>query len=267
MATLAIDAHAHVFHRGLPLAPERRYTPAYDAPLAAYLAQLDANGIDRGVLVQPSFLGTDNSYLLESLVAARGRLRGVVVVPPDIGREEMAWMARAGVVGVRLNLVDRDIPDLAAPPWPRFIADSVARGWHIEIQRQARDLAILAPILLAAGATVVLDHYTLPDPALGVADPGFAAILRLGATTRGLWVKISAPYRNGSHGESVARGAYPLLRDALGVDRLLWGSDWPNTGHEAGESYAKNRAFLDDLVGDPAERATVLGAGRDLFGF
>jgi predicted TIM-barrel fold metal-dependent hydrolase len=178
----------------------------------------------------------------------------------------MARLAEAGVVGVRLNLVGQDRPDLATPPWPRFVADVVARGWHIEVQREARDLAWLAPILLAAGATVVLDHYTLPDPALGVEDPGFTAILGLGATRR-LWVKISAPYRNGPHGAAFAKAAYPLLRDALGADRLLWGSDWPHTSHEADESYAKNRAFLDGLIGNLGERAEVLGAGRTLFGF
>jgi hypothetical protein len=59
-----IDTHAHVFERGLPLANARRYAPGYDAPLSAYLAQLDAHGLSNGVLIQPSFLGTDNSYLL-----------------------------------------------------------------------------------------------------------------------------------------------------------------------------------------------------------
>lgn len=52
----AIDTHAHVFERGLPLADARRYAPTYDAPLPAYLAQLDAHGVSHGVLVQPSFL-------------------------------------------------------------------------------------------------------------------------------------------------------------------------------------------------------------------
>ncbi|MGY4480486.1 hypothetical protein [Bradyrhizobium sp. USDA 3364] len=55
---LVIDTHAHVFHRGLKLAPGRRYAPDYDAPLALYLQQLDQNSITNGVLVQPSFLGT-----------------------------------------------------------------------------------------------------------------------------------------------------------------------------------------------------------------
>ena len=47
----AIDMHAHVFERGLQLADARRYAPTYDAPLPAYLAQLDAHGVSHGVLV------------------------------------------------------------------------------------------------------------------------------------------------------------------------------------------------------------------------
>lgn len=46
----AIDTHAHVFRRGLKLAPGRRYAPDYDAPLSLYLEQLDYNGITNGVL-------------------------------------------------------------------------------------------------------------------------------------------------------------------------------------------------------------------------
>src|ERR1700741_2321797 len=71
-----IDTHSHVFHRGLKLASGRRYAPDYDAPLSLYLAQLDQNGTTNGVLVQPSFLGTDNSYIVDCLGQTNGRLRG-----------------------------------------------------------------------------------------------------------------------------------------------------------------------------------------------
>ena len=68
----AIDTHAHVFRQGLALADTRRHTPDYDATLTQYLALLDAHGVARGVLVQPSFLGTDNSHLVAALRAAAG---------------------------------------------------------------------------------------------------------------------------------------------------------------------------------------------------
>ena len=118
-----IDTHAHVFHRGLKLAPGRRYAPDYDAPLALYLEQLDRNGMSNGVLVQPSFLGTDNSYLVESLKTAGGRLRGIAVVDPSVTADELRALDRAGVVGIRLNLVGQPLPDLAAGEWKALLGN------------------------------------------------------------------------------------------------------------------------------------------------
>ncbi|MCP1742887.1 amidohydrolase [Bradyrhizobium liaoningense] len=261
-----IDTHAHVFHRGLKLAPGRRYAPDYDAPLALYLEQIDRNGMSNGALVQPSFLGTDNSYLVESLKTAGGRLRGIAVVDPSVTADELRALDRAGVVGIRLNLVGQPLPDLAAGEWKALLGNVKSMGWQVELQRSASDLALLAPQLLDHGVTVVLDHYALPDPKLGVADPGFQSVLKLGAT-KNVWVKISAPYRNGTAGESFAKETYPLLRSAYGLDRLLWGSDWPHTQFEASQSYERNRQFLDTLITDPAERAQVLVSPRSLFRF
>jgi predicted TIM-barrel fold metal-dependent hydrolase len=263
---LAIDTHAHVFHRGLKLAPGRRYAPDYDAPLALYLQQLDQNGITNGVLVQPSFLGTDNSYLVECLKATNGRLRGIAVVDVAVAADELRALDRAGVAGIRLNLVGQKLPDLTSPDWTALLAQIRTLDWQVEIQRNAGDLAALAPTLLDQGVKVVLDHFALPDPKLGIDDPGFQSVLKLGAT-RNVWVKISAPYRNGAAGEAFAKQAYPLLRTAFGVDRVLWGSDWPHTQFEATQSYARNRKFLDELVTDADERARVLASPRELFRF
>ena len=261
-----IDTHAHVFHRELKLAPGRRYAPDYDAPLSLYLEQLDRNGMTSGVLVQPSFLGTDNSYLVDCLKQTGGRLRGIAVVDPAVPADQLRAFDRAGVVGIRLNLVGQPLPDLTAVEWKALLANVKAIGWQVEIQRNASDLAALVPQLLDHGVTIVLDHYALPDPKLGVTDPGFQSVLKLGAT-RNVWVKVSAPYRNGPAGESFAKEAYPLLRRAYGLDRLLWGSDWPHTQFEATQTYAKNRQFLDTLIVDEGERAQVLASPRSLFRF
>lgn len=261
-----IDTHAHVFHRGLKLAPGRRYAPDYDAPLSLYLEQLDRNGITNGVLVQPSFLGTDNSYLVDCLKQTGGRLRGIAVVDPAVATDELRGLDRASVVGIRLNLVGQPLPDLTAAEWKTLLASVKAMGWQVEIQRNASDLAVLVPQLLDHGVTIVLDHYALPDPKLGVADPGFQSVLKFGVT-RNVWIKISAPYRNGTAGESFAKEAYPLLRNAYGLDRMLWGSDWPHTQFEAVQTYAKNRQFLDTLIVNERDRAQVLASPRPLFRF
>jgi len=264
--TLMIDTHAHVFHRGLKLADSRRYAPAYDAPLELYLQQLDHNGMTHGVLVQPSFLGTDNSYLVDSIKAANGRLRGIAVVDPAISADELSTLDKAGVVGIRLNLVGKPLPDLRTPEWAALLAELRRLNWQVEVQRSAGDLAVLVPALLDNGVQVVLDHFALPDPKLGVSDPGFAAVLKL-AASKALWIKMSGAYRNGPEGEAFARQAYPMLRQSFGLERILWGSDWPHTQFESSQTYARSRAFLDELVPDVAERAEILASPKALFRF
>ena len=119
---MAVDTHAHMFKRGLKLADVRRYAPDYDATLTDYLATLDASGLTHGVLVQPSFLGTDNSFMIDGLQAARDRLRGIVMIDPAATKEELVALDRAGVVGLRLNLVGLPIPPCDAEPWPALFS-------------------------------------------------------------------------------------------------------------------------------------------------
>ena len=256
-----VDTHAHIFQRGLKLASSVRYVPDYDAPLADYLRQLDANAVAHGVLVQPSFLGTDNSYLVAALQQQPARLRGVVVVDPAISAAELAELAAAGAVGIRLNLIGAKLPDLSAAPWPAFIAQLLKLKWLVEIQREARDLPPVVGPLVAAGLNVVVDHFGRPDPAQGVDDPGFRYLLKTAATRR-LWLKLSGAYRNGpdGRGDAIAQVAIPLVRDAFGTERLLWGSDWPHTQFERLASYAAVRQQFDGWITDPAERAVILGA-------
>jgi predicted TIM-barrel fold metal-dependent hydrolase len=253
------DCHAHIFRRGLKLADVRRYAPDYDATLADYLRVLDENGIARGVLVQPSFLGTDNSFLLEGLAGAPGRLRGIAVVEPTATKGELAALDRQGVVGIRLNLVGLAVPAFDAEPWPALLKSVADLGWQVEVHREAKDLEPILSPLIRAGITVVVDHFGRPDARLGVDDPGFRHLLSTGPQRR-TFVKISAAYRNGKDGagEATALKAYPMLRDSLGLDRLVWGSDWPHTQFETVESYKKARAFLDAMVPDAAEREAVL---------
>lgn len=256
----AVDTHAHVFVRGLELARVRRYAPDYDATLADYLGLLDQGAIARGVLVQPSFLGTDNSFLLDALAQAPARLRGIAVVAPDTSAEELERMDAAGIVGIRLNLVGgAAIPDFNAGPWRKLLKHVADLGWQVEIHREAADLPRLLPPLLEAGVNVVVDHFGRPAPALGVDDPGFRFLLDAG-TGRRVWVKLSGAYRSGGTdaGRKIALTAAPLLRDAFGLDRLMWGSDWPHTQFEKRTDYLQTRHALDTWLADPGERRVVL---------
>ncbi len=254
----AVDTHAHVFKRGLPLANARRYAPDYDATPDDYVRMLDANGVSHAVLVQPSFLGTDNSYLVDAL-RQQPRFRGIAVVPPTVSRDELRALDEAGVVGIRLNLIGLPDPRLDAEPWPSLLKRLAEFDWQVELHAEARRLPALLDPLTKARVKAVVDHFGRPDPALGVDDPGFRHLLSTGRTGR-VWVKLSGAYRNGNGdvGERIARAAVPLLRDSFGMDHLVWGSDWPHTQFESIVNYAAARAGLDAWLPDAAERQAVL---------
>ena len=250
-----VDAHAHVIRRGYRMVKDRRYTPDYDATVEQYLAHLDANGFSHGLLVQPSFYGTDNGCLLDALRIGGAQLKGVAVVDPDISEHEMWSLEALGIVGVRLNLIGKEIPRFDAEPWPTFFRRAAKLAWHVEVQCPSAKLPGVVEPILACGVDLVIDHFALPDPLRGVNDPAFRAFLAYGRR-RNVWVKISAHYRAGA--QSVALAAYPMLRDAVGLTRLIWGSDWPHTNFEHAQDYAGNRAFLERMVPQAAERAVIL---------
>jgi predicted TIM-barrel fold metal-dependent hydrolase len=255
----AVDTHAHIFRRDLTLVNGHRYAPNYDATLEQYLHLLDQGGMSHAVLVQPSFLGTDNSFLVAGLKTNPHRLRGVAVLDPTTSTVALDELAAAGVVGIRLNLVGLDIPDVKTEPWPSFLRQLARMDWLVEVQREAKDLPRIVDPLLEAGVNVVVDHFGRPDPKLGIADPGFRYLLTT-ASTRRVWVKLSGAYRNGPNGDGTAfaRAAVPLLCDAFGPARLMWGSDWPHTQFEHVANYAAVRAQFDTWITNPTERATIL---------
>jgi predicted TIM-barrel fold metal-dependent hydrolase len=261
-AESGVDTHAHVFERGLPLLGERRYAPAYDATLDDYLPLLNAHRMTHAVLVQPSFLGTDNRYLLQALSAERARLRGVAVVAPDIDEDEVADLHRRGVTGIRLNLIEQALPDLGAQPWTSLLKTVARLGWHVELHRNAVDLAPMIDRLLDIGVRVVVDHFGRPDPALGTQDLGFKALLGYGKTGR-VWVKVSGAYRCAEPGSTFVRDATAQLIEHFGTQGLMWGSDWPHTQYEALTNYGESlsmllEAGLDAAALDAIVRTTAL---------
>ena len=225
-----IDTHAHIFQRDLPTIPAARYVPDYEATLDQYLSVLSSNGVGRGVLVQPSFLGADNSYLLAALAAEPDRLRGVIVVPDDdtaahLSRHRIAELHSAGVRGVRLNLIGQPLADLTSAAWLDAAGNMADYGWHLEIQAAGEQWLALAPALQTWPAKLVIDHLGLP-PADG--EGATRAVLGLAALDH-VWFKVSAPYRS-----SVSRAEvmFNNLLDQGAADRLIFGSDWPFTRHE-----------------------------------
>ena len=245
LSKTAVDSHFHVFdaHQAQPGA---RYTPAYAAPLATWQAAARPLGVRRGVLVQTSFLGTDNRLLLSTLAQHPETLRGVAVVAPTANADTLARLHAAGVRGIRLNLsgVSHAIPEWSAATalWDAL----AARGWHLELHT---DIGRLPGVLaqLPAALPLVIDHLGKPD-AVSPRDASVRA-LAVRAQQAPVHVKLSGAYRlGGLDAGALAR----LWLGELGLDRLLWGSDWPCTNHEAHADYPALHHALDDWLLDSA---------------
>ena len=263
----AIDCHAHVFEKALQWTVPRRYEPDYNATLDHYIEHLDTNHIEQGVLVQPSFLGSDNSYLVGALGREPRRLKGVAVLTPDATDIELHRLHAHGVTGVRLNLVDAPLPNLRSASWAALWPRLSNLGWHVELHGSARHLASLIEPLLEAGLPVVVDHFGRPDPALGVEDPGFESLLGFG-TSRQVWVKVSAAYRCAQPASRFARVGIHKLLERFGSDRLMWGSDWPHTQFEQTTTYDDALAIVEQAALDQATLdALVRSTAMAFYGF
>jgi len=243
----SIDTHAHVFHRGLALSDSRRYTPTYDADTSDYLAQLDRHGVARGVLIQPSFLGTDNSYLLGALAQHPERLRGVVVLDPREDHD-LEKLNAQGVRGIRLNLIGVTPPDLDSRVWRALEKRMGELGWHLEVQARGRQWDELTDSLTRWSSSVVIDHLGLPARNDFQARKTVATL----AALEHVWVKVSAPYRS-----EVPERALAELLDTTGPARMLFGSDWPFTGHETNCSTSALTAWARKQLGEATFTATL----------
>ena len=237
------DGHAHVFRADLPMVKGRRYTPDYDALPEDYCRLLKQHGLDGALLVQPSFLGADNSYLLKVLEDHAGRadltFRGVVVLDPSapVDRGLLREMNARGILGIRLNLVRRE-KSFRYADWAPVLAETEKLGWHVELHAKGDYLPAILPSLTARHGKVVLDHFGL------VAPEGDCAGLRsiLEQPEDRLWVKVSGAYRIlGGFDRSGDATAMKALRsrylEHFGPARLIWGSDWPHTQFESQMTY------------------------------
>jgi 2-pyrone-4,6-dicarboxylate lactonase len=234
------DAHMHVFGPAemYPHVPKPHYTLP-DGKLEHYLALMPVLGIERFVIVQPSFYGTDNSCLLDALNIAGGKARGVVMLDAGVSDSELDRFHAAGVRAVRLDLFKRAREPLPAiQDYVRQSAARVARlGWHLQFYVPGYVVRELIPFLATLEVDFVIDHmgYMLEEDGLKPSD--FAALLAL--TRRGrCWLKLSGPYRIAKEkGYGAVEHLARQIVDAA-AGRAIWGSDWPhipNSQRDTGE--------------------------------
>lgn len=226
------DCHFHVFDAS-QRALDARYVPAYRASLEAWETQAMAVGVTHGVVVQPSFLGSDNRQLLAAISARPATLRGVAVVPPDVTATALRALYQAGVRGIRLNLMGErdDVAVLRARPASGWSA-LLEAGMHVELHADVGRVASLLP-LIPDELTVVLDHCAKPNH-IDAQDATVRAVSRRPGIT---CITLSGAYRQAPEVRAHASELAALWLHEVGPDRLLWGSDWPCTNFETEQDY------------------------------
>lgn len=268
----ATDTHFHLFG---PMAQygfseKRIYTPP-DALLADWQRLANKLGVERGVLVQPSVYGTDNSVVLDNLKLMQGSWRAVVVVEDSITDKELEAMHALGVRGIRFNVVDVASEKGVLPMHlVRGLAERIAPlGWHVQFLMHVDDYPDLEKMFDGFPTDIVIDHFGYMKASKGVKDANFQAFLRLLKHGR-TWCKFTGAYRISAH-DMPYPDVTPLAHAIIDANpnRVVWGSDWPHPKHEGtmpNDGEMCNR--LLDWIPDAATRDRVLAQNpAALYGF
>ena len=264
---MIIDAHVHVIapdEARFPFRPSgvgSQWFREHPVTVEQYLATATDAGVDGAVLVQAhGAYGSDNSYVLHALQTAPERVVGVVIVDPadpDPGARLRELAAVPGCHGVRLFGIGPEPPSWFDGDVGAVLCDTaIDVDLRIVATLLAPDLPRLATMLTRhPGAPIVLDHCGFPDLRGGPSFPGLAPLLAL-ADHPGLHLKVTSHVLEAA-GEHAAAFVH-LLADAFGGDRLVWGSDYPQTHDRTyAELVALGRAACAGLT--ESDRARVLG--------
>ena len=269
-APLRVDCHVHIIDpQRFPYVDGRQPPSGETGDRATLTRLLSGNAMTHALLVQPSFYGTDNGAMLDALALGGGRFKGIAVVAPETSETDLAALEAKGVVGVRFNLVQGQPDALLRPGAERFLARLASRGWFVEVMADTDTWAKIAGVLAASGVRLLIDHMGAPELARGLDQPGFRAVLDLGRETDAV-VKLSTTRRLTGHPfpfDDIEMFAAALVT-TFGVDRCVWGSNWPLIERNPGGGYAGLLALLEGWLPEADYRNRVLGAvPARLFGF
>src|ERR1700722_3952512 len=265
----ACDSHVHVFETAAKYPSVQ--TPHYTLPdggLDKLRRMAAALALQRFIIVQPSYYGTDNRCLLDALSAGGACARGVAMADETCTERELHAMHACGVRALRLDLFSRS-------NWPtadiiayieRCVRQTRAIGWHVQFYTPGWVVRDLLPFLADLEADFVIDHMGYMLESDGLTHTDFDRLLDVIRAGRG-WIKLSAPYRLARDGnfERLKPMARAIIEAA--PDRVIWGSDWPHIP-EGGKDTGTLLNLLSDWAPDAEARRRILVTNpAKLFGF
>ena len=236
-----IDAHHHLWKlsRGDYGWIGERNNPAVapierDYLVEDYRALAAANGIAGSIVVQAAQTVAETRWLLDQARASRGLIKGVVgwidmaaVNAPDVlhdlARNPLLRSIRPmlqAIADVEWVLQPKLAPALRAVIEQDLSFDLLVRPPHLK--------AALALLLRHPDLRAIVDHGAKPDIAAGMWQP-WADDLRRIARETPAYCKLSGlvtEARPGWKSDDLLRYAEHLV-ECFGVERIVWGSDWP----------------------------------------
>ncbi len=244
-------------------------------PIKLLLYQMDANGVEKAVLVQHRG-SYDNSYLLECARQLPGRLSVVGMV--DVGRhdapDELERWAEQGVTGLRLYAHQRSPGPDPLAIWKR--AEEL--GLTVSCQGEVEEFAseqFAGVVEAAPRLPIVIEHLAGATPETRQTDPLFERALQL-ARYPNTYIKVPGlgeilPRPRTLRPDFDMGAASPLIDmayDSFGPRRMMWGSDYPPVSGREGYRNALRGVMDHPALRDPEERAWVMGkTALDVFDF
>lgn len=269
-----IDAHVHVWTPDTDKYPlDKRYDKSSMQPASftpeELMAHAQRSSVDRIVLIQMSFYGTDNSYMLDVMAAHPGRFSGVAVIDPtDKPRQTMRQLKSQGVRGFRIVAGQQP-----ADQW--LDNATMHKMWSIAADEGLAICPLMNPEYLPAvdamcvkhpKTRVVVDHFARIGVDGMIRDAEVEALCRL-ARHDNTYLKASAFYALGKK-TAPYTDLGPMIHrcmEAYGSQRMMWASDCPyqvqeaHTYHESIDLIREKLDFLSDqdrawLLGKTAEK-------------
>lgn len=281
-----IDTHAHLVTgdtTNYPTAPPSgQLNPGdLDDPMTVerLLADMDATGVDKAVLVQRgSIYGFDSSYVCDSADRFPHRLRAVCSIDataPDCADRVRYWMTERKAAGVRLMELVKGMDiswldgPVARPAWEQAAQLGAPVCVHVFPWNRAEGLTRLAAIMREVpGTQVVIDHFGAIRSDAGPPDHGLDELLGALAAFDGVSVKFTTIPLGRLAAQGIDfRPVVARVAQAFGPARLMWGSDITQSpgsyadmvtlGRQAVEGFSA--ADADMILGGTAAR--VYGGG------
>lgn len=270
---MIIEWNAHMFSSDTdryPFHPRAAYIPNpqqwSDDPLADYLARMDAEGIDRAVLVQPEPYGDDHRLVLDCLQREPERFWGTsLFYPRDADApDKLTDLVRRQpkIIATRFHAhrgKNEYFENFAEPSVRALWERAGDLGLIVELHIGPDYGAQVAEVIQAyPDVPVLIDH--LAEPKMGNAVE-YADILAL-ARLPWVYMKLSGLGHFADDGPLYlsAKGFTRLVIDAFGWERMVWGGGTPSIvdAHFDGAS-AMPRA---QVKGDNLARLLSVGTRR-----